>query len=143
MVEFGAPLNDDKQEEHAIQAAIEMQNRLNLLCKKWAKENKPSIKMGIGIHTGEAVVGSIGSEKRVEYTAIGDTVNVAARLEQATKILEVPILISENTYLAVKDKFPFKDLGGMTLPGRHEQIHIYTIDQGKYSNGEFPQTKKT
>jgi len=131
MAEFGAPLDDDEQEEHAVVAAIRMQKALEKLCEKWAQENRPIIQMGIGIHTGEAVVGHIGSEKRIEYTAIGDTVNVAARLEQATKILKTPILLSETTYLQVKDKFPFKDLGSMALPGRKEQIKVYAIDLEK------------
>jgi len=128
MAEFGAPLDDDLQEEHAVRAAIEMQRALQKLCDKWEKEGKPRIQMGIGIHTGEAVVGNIGSERRTEYTAIGDAVNVASRLEQATKILKRPILISESTYLRTKDKFPYIDLGSMALPGRKEQIKVYTLD---------------
>lgn len=131
MAEFGAPLDDISQEEHAIRTAIQMQKELGALCDKWQKEGKPRIQMGIGIHTGEAVVGNIGSERRIEYTAIGDTVNVAARLEQTTKALKAPILLSETTYLGAKDKFPFKDLGSMTLPGRKEQIRVYTIEMDK------------
>lgn len=128
MAEFGAPLDDKLQEEHALNAAIEMQKAMQKLGKKWTEEKRPVLQMGIGIHTGEAILGNIGSERRVEYTAIGDSVNVASRLEQATKILNVPILLSESTYLATKDKFPFKDLGSMTIPGRQEQIRVYTID---------------
>jgi len=131
MAEFGAPLDDLAQEEHAIQTAIQMHVELIKLCKKWEQQKKPLIQIGVGIHTGEAVVGNIGSEKRIEYTAIGDAVNVAARLEQATKILNVPILVSESTYLGAKDKFPFKDLGLMALPGRKEQIRVYTIELDK------------
>lgn len=127
MAEFGAPLDDENQEEHAIQAAIEMQKALLGLCEKWEKEGKPRIQMGIGIHTGDAVVGNIGSEKRTEYTAIGDAVNVAARLEQATKILKTTILISETTYLGAKDKFYFEDLGTMAIPGRKEQIKVFSL----------------
>lgn len=128
MAEFGAPLDDDKQEEHAVAAAIGMHRALLKLCEKWRLENKPLLRMGIGVHTGEAVVGNIGSERRTDYTAIGDAVNVAARLEQATKILKTPILISESTYLATKDLFPYKDLGSMALPGRREQIRVYTVE---------------
>ena len=131
MAEFGAPLDDMSQEEHAIMTAIQMHKELAKLCAKWEKQNQPRIQIGVGIHTGEAVVGNIGSEKRIEYTAIGDSVNVAARLEQATKILNVPILLSETTYLGAKDKFPFKDLGTMALPGRKEQIRVYTIEMDK------------
>ncbi len=134
MAEFGAPLDDAQQEIHAVRAAIDMQKALVRLCDKWEKENKPRVQMGIGVHTGEAIVGSIGSERRAEYTAIGDTVNVASRLEQATKILNTNILISESTYLGAKDLFSFKDLGSMALPGRKEQIRVYTIESdGKFS----------
>jgi adenylate cyclase len=128
MAEFGAPLDDEEQETHAIEAALQMQKELQKLCDKWERENKPRIQMGIGIHTGEAVLGNIGSERRTEYTAIGDSVNVASRLEQATKMLKTPILVSETTYLGAKDNFSFKDLGSMALPGRKEEIKVYSID---------------
>lgn len=137
MAEFGAPLDDVHQEKHAVAAALEMQKMLDVLCQKWLQENRPTLKIGIGIHTGVAVVGNVGSERRTEYTAIGDTVNVAARLEQATKILKVPLLISETTYLGCKNDFSFKDLGSMALPGRKEQIKVYTV------NEKLPETKAT
>jgi adenylate cyclase len=128
MVEFGAPIDDQIQEKHAVMTAIGMQKELKKLLKKWEKEGKPQIEVGVGVHTGLAVVGNIGSEKRIEYTAIGDTVNVAARLEQATKLLKKPILISETTYEAVKDEFKAISLGPMILSGRKEAITVYTLE---------------
>lgn len=128
MVEFGAPLDDSIQEKHAVQAAIEMQKELKKLLNRWQKEGKPWIEMGIGIHTGFAIVGNIGSEKRVEYTAIGDAVNVASRIEQATKLLKKSILISETTYQAIKNEFKTASLGPLTFAGRKEAISLYAIE---------------
>lgn len=127
MVEFGAPLNDSQQELHAVKAALEMQSELKKLCKKWEKEGKPLFTMGIGIHTGYAIVGNIGSEKRMEYTAIGDTVNVAARLEQATKQFKEPILISQETHAGLADQYPTKLLGTLALPGRVQETTVYAL----------------
>ena len=128
MVEFGAPLDDSLQEKHAIEAAIEMQKELVRLNAKWEVEKKPMIQVGIGIHTGLAIVGNIGSEKRVDYTAVGDTVNVASRIEQATKMLKKPILISETTHSAIQGQFKSTCLGPVILPGRKEATVIYSID---------------
>jgi adenylate cyclase len=127
MVEFGAPLDDKQQEKNAMRAALEMQQEAKEISDKWVQEGKPELKIGIGIHTGNAVVGNIGSEKHMEYTAIGDTVNVAARLEEATKEFNVSILVSEETYHHVKEDYPFKYVGELSLKGREEKIKAYTI----------------
>lgn len=128
MVEFGAPLEDKLQELHAVLAAIHMQLHLDKLCDKWEKEGKKRLSMGIGIHTGLAVIGNIGSELRMEYTAIGDSVNVASRLERYTKKIEKAIIISKPVYEKVKDHFTFEDLKEIEIPGRKGIIQAYSID---------------
>lgn len=128
MVEFGAPLDDALQERNAVDTAIAMQQEMKRLGEMWESQGKPALKMGIGIHTGQAIVGNIGSEVRMEYTAIGDTVNVAARLQQMSKVINQPILISEATYLAVKDHFTFDNLGPKVLAGREEPITVYGMN---------------
>ncbi|MBS0652861.1 MAG: adenylate/guanylate cyclase domain-containing protein [Verrucomicrobia bacterium] len=127
MVEFGAPMEDEQQELHALETAIAMHKAMQVLGDRLEKEGNPRLVMGIGIHTGLAIVGNIGSEKRMEYTAIGDTVNVAARLEKLTKKLQTPILISETTYRAIKDRFPMKNLGPMTITGKQAPIEVYAL----------------
>lgn len=128
MVEFGAPLDDKLQELHAVLAAIHMQLHLDKLSDKWEKEGRKRLSMGIGIHTGLAVIGNIGSELRMEYTAIGDTVNVASRLERYTKKIEKAIIISKPVYEKVKDHFTFEDLKEIEIPGRKGIIQAYSID---------------
>jgi adenylate cyclase len=128
MVEFGAPLEDPRQEINAVTAALEMQVELTKLRDKWEKEGKPHIEIGIGIHTGVAIVGNIGSEIRTEYTAIGDTVNIASRLQLATKTLKTPILISEETFKGLPPElFKYKNLGKIPLSGRTGEITVYAI----------------
>ncbi len=127
MIEFGAPLDDENQEHNAMIAALHMQLEMDKLNAIWQKGQLPYLHMGIGIHTGYAVVGNVGSEQRMEYTAIGDAVNVAARLEQMTKSLKKPIIVSKTTYEKVKDSFFFENLGEMQLPGRKEKISAYHL----------------
>ncbi len=128
MIEFGAPLEDPRQEINAITAALEMQNELKRLSDEWEKSGRPRLEMGIGVHTGFAIVGNIGSERRVEYTAVGDTVNVASRLEFTTKALKLPILVSEATFSAVPpNMFKYRDLGPMQLHGRAGEIKVFAI----------------
>ena len=128
MVEFGAPLEDYLQELHAVLAAVHMQLHLNKLSDKWEREGKKRLQMGIGIHTGLAVLGNIGSDRRMEYTAIGDTVNVAARLERFTKNIDKSIIISKSVYEKVKEHFVFEDLKELHIPGRKGIIQAYSVD---------------
>ena len=129
MVEFGAPLEDDKQEEHAVLAALEMQSVVSSLRAKWQDKEYKNIQIGIGIHTGDAIVGNIGSSRRMEYTAIGDTVNVASRLEHLTRELQQNIVLSEQTYQKAKNvaNASFNLIGPVSLKGRHEPITTYTV----------------
>ena len=128
MVEFGAPLEDNLQELHAVLAAIHMHLHLEKLSDKWEKEGKKRLKIGIGIHTGLAVLGNVGSERRMEYTAIGDTVNVASRLERVTKKVDRAIIISQSVYEKTKNHFVFEDLKQIQLPGRQGYIQAYALD---------------
>ncbi len=127
MVEFGAPLDDPSQEKNAVLTAIEMQKALSALCDRWQAKGRPRLKMGIGIHSGLAVVGNIGTDQRMDYTAIGDTVNVAARLEAATKEHNVSILVSAATVEQVAGLFDFKKLGPIQLPGRGTPIEVFSL----------------
>jgi adenylate cyclase len=127
MVIFGAPLDDPYQEEHAVSAAVEMQRELSKLCAQWESHGRRGFRMGIGINSGSAVVGNIGSQEHMEYTAIGDTVNLAARLESATKDLEVDIIVSEHTYDSVRPLFKWNPVGPMSLKGRLEPVHAYSL----------------
>ncbi|MGA2411561.1 MAG: adenylate/guanylate cyclase domain-containing protein, partial [Candidatus Binataceae bacterium] len=128
MVIFGAPLDDPYQEEHAVIAAVEMQRELEALCARWKTEGRRGFKMGIGINSGSAVVGNIGSKEHMEYTAIGDTVNLAARLESATKELEADIIVSEHTYDSVRPLFRWKSVGAISVKGRLEPVHSYAVE---------------
>ncbi len=127
LVEFGAPFEDPEQEKHAVLAAIEMQKALADLRGKWQNQGKPALLMGIGVHTGIAIVGNIGTEKRLEYTAIGDTINTALALENATKQFQCPILLSQSTFDAVKGTFEIRSLGPLELPDKKASINIYGI----------------
>ena len=127
MVVFGAPLPFKNNGERAVMAAREMRRAL----KKYNVDRKARglapIDNGIGITKGEAISGNIGSEQRMDYTVIGDTVNIAARLEGLTKTYDYKILVNEEVYLEVKDKIPCVDLGYAQVKGKGEGVHIFGI----------------
>ncbi len=127
MVVFGAPEDDAYQEENAVRAALEIRRRLAELCEKWESEGHGGIRIGIGINSGYAVVGSIGSAERMEYTAVGDTVNVAAHIESATKEADADILISEFTNVAVRHEFETRSAGSVALKSRVEPVTVYEV----------------
>jgi len=127
MVVFGAPLADPRQEEHAVIAAVEMQRELHALCSRWESQGRPSFRMGIGINSGHAVVGNIGSRAHMEYTAIGDTVNLAARLQTASKEIDAEIVVGEPTQAAVRTLFQWLPLGDIHVRGRVSPIEIFGV----------------
>lgn len=127
MAVFGAPLDDPQHELHAVTAALEMQARLRRLRERWHGD-KAEIASGIGIHTGDAIVGNIGSEQRMEYTAIGDTVNIASRLERATKELGFEILLSESTAEALGGEFSLRRIDDIQCRGVAQPLTIYTVE---------------
>ena len=124
---FGAPMGHEDDALRAVKAALAMQEKLRELNKFWIKNGKPDIKIGIGISTGEVIVGNIGSEKRLEYTVIGQDVNYAQRIEQLTKELQADILISEATYEQVKDDVVAEKFGPIAIRGKKDSITVYAI----------------
>lgn len=125
MAVFGAPYGHDDDPLRAARAAEEMMRWLEVGNAKWKKELGVELEMGIGINTGEAVVGNIGSQKRMEYTVIGDTVNVAARLETLARPGQ--ILLTETMVELIEEEFDCASLGTHQLAGRKEPVEIYML----------------
>lgn len=126
MAFWNAPIEDGEHEEHAVQAAIDMQNELMKLNQQLAVEGLPTIAIGIGINTGEALVGNMGSDQRFDYSVIGDAVNLAARLESSSKTLGKTLVIGENTVKAAKLNYNFEYIDQITVKGKTEEIKVYT-----------------
>jgi adenylate cyclase len=123
MAIWGAPLDDAKHAEHAIQCALEMADTLDAF-RKDLDDSDADFDVGIGIHSGPAVVGLIGSEQRREYTAIGDTVNLASRIEGLTKGV-ARILVSEDTMRLCPDAFDFVPRGLYKVKGRTQEVALF------------------
>jgi len=127
MAIFGAPVPKKDDALRAVRAAIGMREALTHLNVRLEKRGQPHIRAGIGIHTGEVISGNIGHEKKMEYTVIGDTVNLASRLEGVTKDLKVDILISEDTYALVKDAIEARAMKEVTVKGRQKPVMTYEV----------------
>lgn len=133
VVIFGAPVGQSDIEAAAVGAALAMRERLARLNARRREQEEPEIQSGIGISTGRAVAGQIGSLERCIYTVIGDTINIAARLEELTKALsDYPVLINHATYLGIRDRAEFRtvDLGPRNVKGRSEPVHVYAVVPG-------------
>ena len=122
---FGAPLSNPTDASRAVECAIAMQEGLRELSLEWQGQGRPMIPMGIGINSGEAIAGNIGSPERMEYTVIGDTVNVAARL--TAKAGPGEILLGESTWLLVRDRVATGPLTPMQLKGKREPVSVYRV----------------
>tara|TARA_Y100000591_G_scaffold122956_1_gene104988 strand:- start:12473 stop:14242 length:1770 start_codon:yes stop_codon:yes gene_type:complete len=127
MAFWNAPIDDPRHERHAIEAAIEMQEELEMLNADLIAEGLPEIRIGIGINTGRALVGNMGSEQRFDYSVIGDAVNLASRLESSSKSLGKTLIIGEETVRAAKQNYDFDFVDKITVKGKTEEIKVYTI----------------
>jgi adenylate cyclase len=127
MVVFGAPEPEPNDALRAVRSAVGMRKALARLNARLAERGEPPLKTGIGVHTGEVIAGSIGHEEQRQYTVIGDAVNLASRLETATKDLGVNVLISEHTYEIVKDHVIAKPVKEITVKGRAQPVMTYEV----------------
>jgi len=124
---FGAPIAHPDDAKRAVFAALEMQEKLKNFNKKRLTKGKNEIKIGIAVHTGNLVAGNIGSEVRMEYTVIGDTVNLTSRLEPLNKEFGTEILISESTYREVKDDIEVREIPAVEIRGKEEKVKVYDV----------------
>lgn len=127
MAMFGAPIHRDDHREEAVRAAIEMMSLLDGFNHQQALLNKTQIRIGIGIATGRMIAGYIGTQHRATYTCVGDTVNLAARIEAHTKVVERPILIDQYTCDGLPQEIVLEALGPVTFKGKQQPINIFAI----------------
>ena len=125
MAVWGAPIASDDHAHKALEAAEDMMRFLENANPSWQEKYGITIRLAVGVNTGAAIVGNVGSDKRMEYTVIGDTVNVAARLEGIAGPNQ--ILVGEGTYSAVGEAFDLVSLGERTLTGRSKASTIYAL----------------
>ena len=124
---FGAPQRYEDDPERAVRTALDMRDRLALLEDKWKEQTRSPLHIGIAINTGQAMVGNIGSQRRMEYTVIGDTVNLTSRLQDLTKEYGLSILISGSTYHRVKHMCRVRAMGPVEVRGRRQPVDIYEV----------------
>ena len=105
----------------------EMIEGLENLNRKWQSEGRPTLKIGVGINTGEMLFGNIGSEQRMDFTVIGDSVNLGSRLESSTKELHASILISDATYQQIRPVAQVRPLGEIHVKGKEQGILVYEL----------------
>lgn len=127
MAIYGAPMDDPEHALDAVRTGLQMQAGLEALNAGWQTRGLPTLRMGIGIHTGPVFAGNVGSPARKKYTVVGDAVNVAARVEGLNKDLSTTLLITGETYAAIQDWVEVRDCGEMKVKGRHQAVKVYEV----------------
>ncbi|MGI8782092.1 MAG: adenylate/guanylate cyclase domain-containing protein [Acidobacteriota bacterium] len=128
---FGAPLPVPNSAQSAVEAARSMIVRLQAVNAEFAREGIGPIRIGIGIHTGEALVGNIGSDRKMEYTVIGDVVNTTSRIEGLNKTHNAHrsgILISGDTLAALNGQVPVEFIGEELMKGKTRKVAVYQVE---------------
>jgi adenylate cyclase len=127
MAFWGAPLPVPKAPYLACKAALACQHQIEILNRRWETEGKPPLNTRFGLHTGNTVVGNLGSDERMNYTIIGDSVNLASRLEGTNKLYGTHIIISEDTYRQVAADFHCRLVDIVAVKGRHQAVGLYEL----------------
>ena len=126
MALWGAPVPDADQSAHALAAAVEMQAATTRLATELAGSGGPVLRMRVGLHRGECIVGNLGGHNRFEYTAIGDAVNLASRLEGANNVYGTGILASETVAGAAGDRVHLRRVDAVRVKGRNQAVELFT-----------------
>lgn len=142
MAFWNAPLDDKDHAKHAVKTALEMLGDLERFNSEILAEGVPPFGMGLGINTGSVVVGNMGSSQRFDYTCLGDSVNLASRLEGQSKPYHVKLVIGQRTYELVKDDYLCLELDCLAVKGKSEGVNIYTIVQKTGVNIAYSRTHK-
>ncbi len=127
MAFWGAPLPDAQQAQHACEAALRCHERIAELNEHWRRAGRPPMPTRIGIHSGETIVGNMGSSERLNYTAMGDSVNLASRLEGANKYFGTRVLVSQATRDIAAGDFLFRPIAFVVVQGKSEAIAVYEL----------------
>lgn len=125
MAVYGAPLDQPDHRLRACRTALDMIDALEKLQQKWTEEGRPVLHIGVGINSGDMVVGNMGSQMRFDYTVMGDSVNLGSRLESINKEYGTSIIISEYTYEGVKDILACRELDSVRVKGKNLPVKIY------------------
>ncbi len=127
MAVFGAPIAHEDHCERAVRAALEMMENLAAFNVQQAALGKMLLKIGIGIASGEVIAGCVGTEQRATYTCVGDTVNLAARIEAHTKVAGCPIIVDENTRGRLPESIHLDNLGPVQFKGKQQSVNVYSV----------------
>lgn len=129
MAVFGAPIYFTDHRERAVRAGLDMLDQLKLFNAQQAEKNKTQIHIGIGVASGNMIAGYTGTQTRAAYTCVGDTVNLASRIESHTKTALRPFLIDLFTREGLSDSYKLEDLGPVLFKGKHQVINIFSVDR--------------
>ncbi len=127
MAVFGSPIPQEDHAQRAVETALGMQQQLTYFNQRQQSQGMSTVQIGIGINSDDVITGNIGSSKRMEFTAIGDGVNLTSRIESATKFYGCSILISENTYKHCKDIIWVRELDYVCVRGKRQPVYLYEV----------------
>jgi adenylate cyclase len=136
MAFWNAPLDNGQHAKDAVKTALQMMESLNEFNREITTEGVPPFGMGLGINTGTVVVGNMGSDQRFDYTCMGDSVNLASRLEGQSKPYGVGIVLGSRTAELVRDEYPVVELDKIAVKGKKEGVNIFTVLQNSKFNSQ-------